>query len=73
MERTENEKRLITLADRFAIVLAWVASQRRDEMTTEPRFEPFDDDEFWTSMTVDQLRAMPDYQKALDVIRSMVT
>ena len=72
MERTENEKRLITLADRFAIVLAWVASQKRDAMTVEPRFEPFDDDEFWTSQTVDQMRAMPDYQKALEVIRQML-
>ena len=62
---TLNEQRLRKLADRMAILMCVYWSQYGN-------FDPLDLDDFWNSADCDEIRAMPEYQQAIQHIREML-
>jgi len=59
------EQQLKRLKDRFAVVLAYVWAKNES-------IEPFEDDDFWWSSGVAEIRTMPEYQQMLHAIDRMV-
>lgn len=53
------------MADRFAVVLCYYEAKNQT-------FAPFEDDYFWLSSDCNEIRAMPNYQNALEAIRGMI-
>lgn len=62
---TQSDQRLIKLADRLGILMCVYWSRFGD-------FDPLDDDYFWNSSACDEIRAMPEYQEAIQHIREML-
>jgi len=60
-----NNQRLKKLADRMAVMLV-------HRWAIEGTLAPFDDELFWLSDDCNEIRAMPEYQEAVETIRIML-
>ena len=60
-----NEDRMKRMADRMALLMVFYWARYGD-------FMPLDDDDFWNSKDADEIRAMPEYQQAIQFIRDML-
>lgn len=61
----KDKERLTKLADRMAVILTYLWAHFG-------ALKPFDDEIFWMSDDANEIRAMPEYQKALETLREML-
>ena len=64
-KKATNKSRLVRLADRVSVMLVYLWAKHGT-------ISPFDDDDFWTSDDCNEIRAMPEYQQAMEVVREML-
>jgi len=64
--------RITMLADRLAVLMVLYWSKYGEGSPEDRPFNPLDDDIFWLSSDANELRAMPEYQKAINTIREML-
>lgn len=62
---TQNAVRLARLADRHALVLTYLWSQYGT-------VAPFHDEDFFMTDDANEIREMPEYRRALQVVREML-
>lgn len=68
----KNRDRLVLLADRMAVLMVLFWSKYGTDSPKKRPFVPLDDDYFWLSSDVNELRSMPEYQLAIEEIRGML-
>ena len=60
------------LADRLAVLMVMYWSAYGKHGPPDRPFVPLDDDIFWLSTDANELRSLPEYQKAIETIREML-